>query len=329
MINFTISIIILLQMMKKVNGFYIIRKSVGAILLMLPLFLLSSCFTGVESTKKITLSKKDLAYIASTEEENYLNDIKIPNISQWVKGKKFEVADDKINIILEHAPEAVLKAGDIIDFVDIEERLSADGNKALAISFEKNGNIFKYPVEKIDRTDLDKLTSGDLPLLIELDIVDQIKTKLQGKTLWTRNNLWYDRNLNVFKGNKFVPVRITDVYPGNSFFPIKIEFEDPQSRVSYLLMNITYNTKETRPFAKLFLLNDPRKDYKSITDENWDAIQKGLIKMGMTKEEVRLSLGNPADTYSGHDYSKTMDMWYYPEGTFVRFIDDLVVDFRK
>ena len=45
----------------------------------------------------------------------------------------------------------------------------------------------------------------------------------------------------------------------------------------------------------------------------------------MTKEECRLAKGNPSDLYGGHDYSKSMLIWVYPDATTLYFEDDLLV----
>ena len=51
--------------------------------------------------------------------------------------------------------------------------------------------------------------------------------------------------------------------------------------------------------------------------------------LGMTKEECKLSLGNPTDVNSGHDWNSTIDFWQYPNGSYLRFQDGLLVSFRN
>ncbi|MDE7510365.1 MAG: hypothetical protein K2M62_09595 [Muribaculaceae bacterium] len=45
----------------------------------------------------------------------------------------------------------------------------------------------------------------------------------------------------------------------------------------------------------------------------------------MTKTECRLSKGNPSDVYDGHDYSKLLLLWVYPDATTLYFEDDILV----
>ena len=49
----------------------------------------------------------------------------------------------------------------------------------------------------------------------------------------------------------------------------------------------------------------------------------------MTKQECRLALGAPAQAESGRDFSKTIDIWTYANGIYLRFEDGILVDFRK
>jgi hypothetical protein len=49
----------------------------------------------------------------------------------------------------------------------------------------------------------------------------------------------------------------------------------------------------------------------------------------MTKEECRLSLGNPAEVDTGHDYSQTLDLWKYNDGTTLWFEDGILTRIRN
>lgn len=288
-----------------------------------------SCFTGVEGTKKITLSKKELSSVAPTEEERYLSDIFYKKVGEWKAGHEFQITDDKFNIVVDLNSNSELKSGDIISFLRVEERLSPDGNNKSAIIFSKDGKEYRLNLEKSLSEISYNLNASNLPMMIDLEIVNSIKDRLQGKKLWTRTPLWYGDSMKYKKGKKFIPIIITSVEPGDSFFPVKINFTEENGEIYSLLMNVGGSNNETRNFAKLFFLKDPRRQYKNISDENWTAIQEGQIRLGMTKEECRLSLGNPSDTNIGHDYSRALELWSYPDGTFVQFSDDIVVNFRR
>ena len=49
----------------------------------------------------------------------------------------------------------------------------------------------------------------------------------------------------------------------------------------------------------------------------------------MTKDECRLSLGNPDELQSGHNTSQTLDIWQYSDGTYLFFSDGILTNFRQ
>ncbi|MDE5554138.1 MAG: hypothetical protein K2J10_03020, partial [Muribaculaceae bacterium] len=64
--------------------------------------LLNSCFTGIESTPRISagdVRKRDAAVL--TPEQKYLTDVKPMTPGSWTAGKRFYVTDDKISIIFQ------------------------------------------------------------------------------------------------------------------------------------------------------------------------------------------------------------------------------------
>ncbi len=94
-------------------------------------------------------------------------------------------------------------------------------------------------------------------------------------------------------------------------------------------MYYTSDTYGSRNFASIFYFSDPKAKYPNITDENWTLIQHGKVGIGMTKEECKLSIGNPDELQSGHSRSQTMDIWQYNDGTFLMFEDGLLTRFRQ
>lgn len=287
---------------------------------------MQSCFTGVESTGKITLSKKDRSIVAPSNEDLYLADIQPAKIEDWAKGKRLLVADDKIRLVIENPENAFVQKGDTLKFVGINERRGADGTDKAALVFSINGKNLTYPVDKSVSDAKRELSASDLPMLNDADLIDALRKKIAGKTFWTRTTLWYGEDMEYKKGKKFVPVTVTEVSEGDAFFPVTVKFRDSEGNSGRFLMNIGDKGNESRSFGRLFYLTDPRSLYRHISEDNWLAIQREEIRLGMTKEEVRLSRGNPTEVDAGHDYSITMEIWYYPDGTLVRFVDGLVIN---
>lgn len=294
----------------------------------LTVFMLQSCFTGVENTGKITLSKKELTAVAPTQEDLYLSSIENPVLKNWRPGRSFVVSDNKINFILETKAPKALNEGDTIIFDHSEGKISVDGGERTILVFNAGGEKIEYPIEKPKGVADTVINANNLPLLIDLQTIDVIDKKLKGQSFWTKSTLWYDDNLQYKKGKKFTKITVSEVRPGNNFFPAIIKFEDEEGDIGSFLLSLGLNGTSNRTFGRLFSLEDPRSKYKNISTEIWGAIQKEELKSGMTKEETRLSRGNPSDVEMGHNYSNSLEIWYYPDGSYVRFIDGLLLDYK-
>ena len=295
--------------------------------------LLSSCFTGVEGTKKIKLSKVDRKALAPSDEEQFFVGVKGAPLSEWQKGKTFIAADDKTALIFDQQglppdPLSLKFGGKQVVFEGIDQRLGVDGSMYITIIFSNDGKYYSYNTGRSLEEARD-LTSDQIPLLIDSDMVDEARALLVGKRFWIKSPLWYDGNGNRINGFKYVPVTITDVEPASAVFPLKLRFTNDEGNFAWVFMNFGNSGIESRSFPSLFSLTDIRQRYPSIQDDTWDMICSGRVKTGMTKEECKLSLGNPDDVNAGHDYSQTIDLWHYSDGTALWFEDGVLTRFHR
>lgn len=323
--------------MKKAKS--IPKKSSGRAALFfasLPLMLmLAGCFTGIESTKKINITREDRKLLTLTEEDTFLNKIHGQPLAEWNTGKQFIVSDGRISLLFdrsggyhEHSDTSGM-TGRHLAFKGISHRRLPDASEETVLLLSDETNEFRLPTGKSPLESRYGVQSSDIPMLIDLDMVKDADRLLTGRKLWIRTALWYDIDGNRMAGRKFIPVTVERVEPGTMVFPLRLTLSDESGLTFIQYMNIGNGSNESRSFAKLFRLSDPRTSYPAISDENWALIQKGKIRLGMTKEECRLSLGNPTSTDSGHDYSSTIDIWKYEDGTFLRFQDGLLIDLMK
>lgn len=298
------------------------------------LVIMVSCSTGIESTKTIKMSKAEKKETMPSDEQIFADSFSSQYLKDWQKGKKFLATDDKASLLLEseYGNSDGLK-GAVLFYDGVETRKTAGTGEICMIRFinPKTGGRLLYNSKKTTEGAMNEISGLDLPLLIDLDLVALVKSQLVGKKLWTRTFFWYDSIGNNLKGKKFVPVTIKNVDEGNMYFPVKIEFNDESGSHAYLYMNVKSGTgigAESRTFPSLFSLSDPRMKYAAVSDEVWENIRKGEVALGMTKEECKLSLGNPTDVDTGHDWNNTLDIWRYSDGTFLNFQDGLLVNFR-
>lgn len=297
--------------------------------------LLSSCFTGVESTNKINLSRQDRKIISASPEDLFLNDIKGTPLSRWNKGKEFIAADNRTALVFIQEgmpvnPDELSLQGKTLAFQGVSSMVAPDGSTKAIIIFSDGNSLYKYDTGKTPDAAA-AILSSDLPMIIDREMVNKTDSLMRGRTLWTRSPLWYDKDGSRLKGAKFVPVTISAVEVGNVVFPVRVFFNDSEGKSASMWMNLGSTSADSRAFADIFSLSDPRLKYADIPEESWRLIQHGRVRKGMTKEECRLALGAPSDVASGHDWSQTLDIWRYDNGDYVylRFEDGMLIDIRR
>ncbi|MCM1153714.1 MAG: hypothetical protein NC328_08715 [Muribaculum sp.] len=295
---------------------------------------LSSCFTGIEGTKKIEMSRSDKKESLPTAEQSILNPVKADTLKDWLPGKKFICTDNRLALVIEKDipdSQSFINIKDsILEFSGIRSRLLPDGSNQVVISFKLGGSTVLYPTGKDKESILNTFTARQLPMTIDLEMVKQVGNILSGMQVFTRSAMWYQGDSTRISGKKFVPVKITGVSPGISTFPLKVYFTyDSSGQTAFMYMNFGSSGYDSRSFSNLFSLSDIRQNYPRISDEVWGNICSSRVAPGMTKEECKLALGNPSDVMAGHDYSQTLDIWQYPDGAILRFADGVLVSFRK
>lgn len=294
----------------------------------------SSCSTGIESTKKIRMTKEDQKLMAKSEEQIYAASLQGSPLSAWEKGKAFLAMSDRTLYIFEPNGSSANVigqdlTGEKLIYVGVDRLVNPDLKDECIILFSDGNNTFRYRTKKTMDEASNGIDSSKLPLLADLDLVESWRHKLAGMTLWTRSNLWYDANGNRLPGLKFAKVTVNDVIPSTGDFPMKVKIKAPGGEEAYLNMNYTSDMYDSRNFAALFYLSDPKKKYPNITEENWQLIQRGKVGEGMTKEECKLAIGNPDEVQSGHSRSETIDIWQYNDGIYLMFEDGLLTRFRQ
>lgn len=307
------------------------------LLLMASAMLITGCHTGIEGTRAIKMSRSDLRETRPSEEEIFARALRSDSMAVWSPGKKFLISDSKAVLVLELPsgvpadPARASLAGDTLRFERVVSISTPGSGEVAAIEFRGDKGIYRYRTTKTMEEALKAVSGLDIPMLIDLDMVAAADTLLRGRRLWTRSGLWYDAEGNPFDGRKFVPVTVSAVRPGNMVFPLAVDIVDSDGREAYMYMNVRAGSglgAESRTFPSLFSLTDPQSLYQDITPEIWRLIQDGRVTAGMTKLECKLSLGNPDEVNAGHDWSNTIDVWSYRDGTFLRFENGLLVDFR-
>ena len=296
--------------------------------------LASACFTGIESTPKITAGdlRREKVTGAETPEQQLAAMIRPQSPSEWKDGRRYLVTDSKIDLVFTGAAtEQLPHPGDTLIFRALNPAPSVMGQKATLLRFSRTSapaDTIDYKVE-ITPENMAARTSFDIPFTIDLTLVSLADSMLRGRRLYTNTSYWYDSNLRQITGRKFVPVTVDRVSAGNTDYPFRVEFTDEKGEKRCMLMSNSRAGASTRNFAALFSLTDPKLRYPLITDENWAAITNGRVRKEMTREEARLALGSPSDVAYGNDYSFSYERWVYPGGIFLIFEDGILKTFRQ
>lgn len=297
--------------------------------------LLTACFTGVEGTKTITMSRHDVKQTAPTAEEKYLSDVVAAPLSEWRAGRRFCVADDRLGVLLIQrslpGDESLHPhRGDTLTFAGTQTESHPNGKTTIALRLQGDRGEYLYDTGKSPAEAPSEFDSFDMEALIDLDAIDALRRKMRGNRYWTRTSLWYDADDEDFPGRKYIPVTVESVEPGNMVFPVRVGFVSENGVKGYYYMNLEGGgVSSSRRFSNLFYLDDLKKRYPSITPEVWQLICDGKVALGMTKQECRLSFGAPLESDSGRSYSSTLDLWQYNGGRYLKFEDGVLVDFRQ
>ena len=300
------------------------------------LFLFTSCFTGIESTPKITakhLSKEGIA-AALPPEESFLRNICADSLGSWHPGKLFYITDSRISIALEPSKNPMPLQGETIEFVEFYEVPSMTGKPDTELLFrQKDSTMCAYrinmPVEELKK----KATGIEIPFTIEMSIVDKAREALIDSVFYIRTPVWHTVDGNdAVKWKKFIPVRITAVEPGNQVYPLRVCFtpvDAGDGSQSCVYMSVSDKSKSGRNFSMLFSLSDPRLRYPEITDEVWANIQNGRVAKFMTRDECRIALGAPKSIQRRNIITVLQEMWTYENGVYLLFDDGILQSYRQ
>lgn len=305
-------------------------KQFTAFLTVAAMLPLAGCFTGIESTPKITADDVKKQNIVVTPEQKFISDIGEAPLSEWSIGKRFLVTDDRIALVFGASARGVPSlCGEELTYrgYDSIPAITGDGATLLELSTSK-GDKLKYKIDAPVRSVLSRRFVG-IPFTIDLDVVAAARERLATKRVYIITSMWFDRDGRQVAGRKFIPVTITDVSPGNVNYPLYVSFVDDGGKAGGVYMSLGASRQSTRNFDTLFSFTDPRLRYPNVSDDNWQNIINGVVALDMTREECRLALGSPKEIDRRPGYGGVAERWTYTDGVYLLFEDGLLRDFRR
>lgn len=295
---------------------------------------LQGCFTGVESTPKITQRDIRKRQIVETAEGRYLADIRPQQPSEWKEGKRFLVTDDRISLVLNHLNQAAEEcrnalAGTELTYRGMEWVNSLTGGEEAQMQFEgPGGSLFSYR-SGISRDDYAERERLILPFTVDIDLIDEASSRLVGKEFYILQSRRLDSLGNETTGLRYQSVKIRAVTPGSDTQPLQVAFADESGSTRYVMMTLGSDATSTRNFETLFAFENPRHKYSNITNEVWDLVVHSQIQQGMTPAECRLALGAPNDYLRLPSTAGMVERWVYDDGVYLIFEDGHLSQFRK
>lgn len=291
---------------------------------------MTGCFTGIESTPKITANDVKKENITTKPEDVFLADIKPQPFGEWAEGKRFYVSDNRFDLLLSnHGYTSGNLAGQEIVYKDCNKVTDISGNEVAELTFASPaGEPLVYRTSSSPAA-IARAGALNVPFLVEMSVVDDVAKRLEGNTYYMTTSAWYDVEMKAIKGRKFVPVKVQRVRPGNSYYSVILDLTDEVGKPFCLYLSVGNDLKSLRQFGSLFALTDPRVNYPSVSDETWRNIIDGKVATDMTRDECRLALGQPATVDRQVGYSTLREIWTYENGVYLIFDDGILKTFRQ
>lgn len=286
----------------------------------------ASCFTGIESTPKITQKHVARENITRSPEQALSDSIRMGTFGDWLPGHALVVTDGKLNRLVDG--HADLNPGDTLFYQYQFAKPSIWGDSVMALHLTRpDGQAFLFNTDKTT-SQLHTQSSAVIPFTVDLNMIAHARRRLQDMTVYIMTNRWRTIQGADTISRRYVPVTIYDVTAGSERFPLLVHFTATDGNRYAVEMNASDDGQHTRCFADIFSYTDPRLRYPLISDSTWALIQRGKVKEGMTRDECRLSLGAPSDLQRTHNGSYQFERWVYENGAYLIFIDGLLSEYR-
>lgn len=288
----------------------------------IPATLLAGCFTGVESTPRITYKEVERQNAATTDEQRLAATLVPRPLRQWRPGDRFLAVGPQAGKGFNGDP--AVPDGTELRYLGARERVWVLGDPVAEFLFataagDTLANSASAPLGEL----MERQSPPEIPFIIDLRFVEEVSAALAGRSLYLRTNLWNNPDDGTYtRGRKFIPVTIETVLPGNATHPLRVRFAAEDGQRGELLMSPGAST--SRCFDSLFSFTDPRRRYPEITDEHWALICDSRITNGMTRAEARLALGPTSEIDRGHSHSTAYERWSYPDGRYLIFEDGIL-----
>lgn len=146
----------------------------------------------------------------------------------------------------------------------------------------------------------------------ELRTNEDIKKKYVGQTIYPKETIEaVDHGRGVQVLLRYTPLVVKDIELTGSGTEATLKLSDRKGGSYTILVDMKYDIfiRNENYINDMFGYGDLRSKYPYISEENWNLLGNGEVKIGMTRDECRLSLG-PAIQIVKNPNSR-YETWYY------------------
>lgn len=251
----------------------------------------------------------------------------------WQQGKEFVCLKEKVDFTL--VPEIVENAVDTVDYKGSVWKFDAIiseedwmGQQTMALRFmSPSDKAYRFSTNRLMSQASDTTYIPSIFGLYPKSVIDEVDEILRARTLYILINDDRISDGDTIRHDKFVKVNIDSVTYGIEQAPIKVFFRYENGVSAYIYTSLpgSRETQTSTVINKYFSVNDPFKEYPNITEETWSLIQRSQVKIDMTREECRLSLGRPQRVSSYNTKAGVLERWLYPGKGILEFVDGRLI----
>lgn len=304
---------------------------------------LSGCFTGVESTPRISSSDVRRNQASQpTREELFLRDLRPTPPALWAsEGHTILIDDERISRILTPGtprPDSLVPRR--LSFAGVHPAVGLLGENMSDFTFYDPSDSVHISLRlNVRYSSIDTLTRLDVPFGINLETVARVDSAMRGRRLYIATDRWYNEEGKAVDGLRHIEVLVDSVMPGSSIYPAAVFFTPTDSRRQSqahmqdgsprkVFLSVGAVGAMSRSFDKVFNFDNPRKKFPAIEDDVWELIIEGKVRNGMSMDECRLAIGSPTTTMRTPTNSGIIDQWSYADGVFLVFNDGILIRYR-
>lgn len=293
---------------------------------------LQGCFTGIESTPRITAGDvRRQAAATPSPEMLFLAGVGSEPPARWQRGKRFYVADRRLRKLFAYTDGRTdsLEGTDLCYLgMETTPSLTADSATVLMLLTER-GDTLRYRVDARP-DDVMRRERLEIPFTVERDPVERADSFMRGNVYYIASPQWRTLDGRSRPGLRHVPVRVVRVEPGtDGIYSASVVFATTETPAdTAMVMMGLGGMRAPRGFAQLFNFKNPRDGYPHITDEVWQRIIHSQVQLQMTRDECRLALGTPDRNEQIPTRAGMVERWSYGDGIFLIFEDGMLTSFR-